>query len=237
MLSSIEVSDWYRTIIIGRLFWNQCYVFTLVLVKQLPRDSVSLSDCRYDELRLLLMIFIVGCYPLQGILLCPIYIYIFRRSLLFSRVMFQFSMRFSTSRRFLLSLWKITLAKLQCPFVAYVLSHLCILIRAATHLRDTTAMPQVSYCQCCSGLSQHFTHISNSRSAMRISLDPQPHAYHPGPFPLLQLLSQLKYLRRCISYISTWFIHGGVYSRQLLISCQSVSPLLNRSSMQSGILS
>ena len=77
MLSSIEVSDWYRTIIIGRLFWNQCYVFTLVLVKQLPRDSVSLSDCRYDELRLLLMIFIVGCYPLQGILLCPIYIYIY----------------------------------------------------------------------------------------------------------------------------------------------------------------
>ena len=45
------------------------------------------------------------------------------------------------------------------------------------------------------------TVLSDSRSAMQMNLDPQPHTYHPGPFPSPQRSAWLKYSWRCIFYI------------------------------------
>ena len=42
---------------------------------------------------------------------------------------------------------------------------------------------------------------SDSRSAMQMNLDPQPHTYHPGLFPSPKRSAWLKYPWRCIFYI------------------------------------
>ena len=116
-----------------------------------------------------------------------------------------------------------------------------MLIRAAAHLSDTTAMPQGPWYQCFCGLPQYFAHTSNSTQSLAswqckwilthnltliipaLSHDRSNHLscnIHAGVYP-------------------TWFIHGGVYSRWLLAFTRSIALAIfeSKSSARSAILS
>ena len=75
-----------------------------------------------------------------------------------------------------------------------------VLLWTVTHMSDITAMPQVSWWQCCCGLPQYLTHAS-----------PQSSHLSSWPFPIsVIVLLLISNPWRCIFYI---IIHGGVYSR------------------------
>ena len=77
-------------------------------------------------------------------------------------------------------------------------------------------------------LRTHERHCSSdSRSAMRINLDPQPHTYHPGPLPSPQRSAWLKYPRSCIFYIDLCMEVYILDDFCLFNTGQFVSPFLN----------
>ena len=62
---------------------------------------------------------------------------------------------------------------------------------------------------------------SDSRSAMQMTLDPQPHTDHPGPFPSPQRSAWLKYPWRCIFYIELCMVVHILDNFRLFIQVNS----------------
>ena len=103
--------------------------------------------------------------------------------------------------------------------------------RAAAHLSDTTAMPQVSWCQCCCGLPQYFAHTTDGVQATAGQRCRWILTHN-----LTLLIQALSH--HCSNYVGcnihggaypTWFIHGDVCPWQFpsFSTGRSVLPFLN----------